>query len=104
MANPNSDMHTAAHDLDAEQLKELAEYGAWMECTLANDARKDTPLHRAFRNCPDYAEYEAEAARLRIKKDPIGKDYLVLPFPREGYPKVRKSGLKSLCKTEYQRW
>ena len=66
--------------------------------------RKDTPLHRAVRNCPDYAEYEAEAARLRIKKDPIGKDYLVLPWPREGYPKVRKSGLKSLCKTEYQRW
>lgn len=66
--------------------------------------RKDTALHRAVRNCPDYAEYEAEAARLRIRKDPIGKDYLVIPWPREGYPKVQKSGLKSLCKTEYQRF
>lgn len=72
-------------------LLSCADYGAWMECTMSDEATGNTALHKAVLACQDYADFEAEAKRLKIKKSQEYHDYIPV-----------KSAWRKKCETNYQ--
>lgn len=90
MSNVNADLHKAVSEADLDVLRAVADYGAWMECTLADDPSRNTALHKAVLACTDYKDYVIEAKRLKIKKNKETMEY------------GTQSGWKKLCETEYQ--
>jgi hypothetical protein len=90
MRNVNRDMHKCAEEQDMEMLEAIADYGAWMECTMADDPCGNTALHKAVLACTDYDEFKAEAKRLKLRKCPETMDYTLA------------SGLRKFCTTKFQ--
>jgi len=90
MKNVNKDLHKAAEDMNAEYLLEIAEYGAWWECTMADDPERNTALHRLVINCMTDEHYHKEAGRLRLQYDKIEGEY------------TTKSRLRKFCESKFQ--
>lgn len=90
MSNVNADMHKAVEEQNLDVLREIADYGAWIECTLADDASANTALHKAVMACTDMTDFETEAKRLKIKKSPETFEY------------GTRSGWRNKCRTRYQ--
>jgi len=90
MSNVNEDMHTAAVEQNLDLLREIAEYGCWSECTIADDPEGNTALHKAVLACTEYSVYVSEAKRLKIKKNKETDDY------------TERSGWRKHCQSKYQ--